>query len=478
MLLIALYQRLRGNPIAKLLVTAFAVLAPAGSSPVGAADQASALPILSPCQQTAPPLLPMRWRAVGLMLPFLRQQLDVGEFVYDGSVPAMRATIYGLESGAIDLLITNEGTYQLNGSQESPDSCTALGNKYSAPTRNWLGNGSVCDGEGPVTAKKVQWWKTADATGRSQWQWYTTDTRLPWRTMFSSRVGDPAVIGDYGMTYFPTFTPLSDTTLAKLRDLCTAKAQTPSASAAAAKTARELMAIGSDVSEVERARRIQSLIPGLSRQACSSVNPPRWPNQYVMTGILSPIPFKYTPLPSMIYYDWEGAGAMFEYLHEARSVPPVVEMVSVLTRGVGYSIERLPNGAMACAAKSPGMVRPDWMIVAGCECKGVVDHNPEFGPHEVSQIRACPVKGEGLHVNWSWYTTDGRPILFAEPDAIGMGLNLADYDRWLPGEKMPQQAFELPQLCTRAEQAGLPPVGSGLAAARTANCVDCHTTRQ
>jgi hypothetical protein len=180
----------------------------------------------------------------------------------------------------------------------------------------------------------------------------------------------------------------------------------------------------------------------------------------------------------MIYYDWEGAGAMFEYLHEARSVPPVVEMVSVLTKGVGYSIERLPNGAMACAARSPGIVRPDWMIVAGCECKGVIDHNPEFGPHEVSQIRACPVKGEGLHVNWSWYTTDGRPILFAEPDAIGMGLNLADYDRWLPGERMPHEAFELPQLCTRAEQAGLPPVGSGLPAARTANCVDCHTTRQ
>ena len=384
----------------------------------------------------------------------------------------------GSNPGAIDLLITDKETYQLNGRPESPDSCTALGHKYNPPAQQWLSGAPVCDGEAPIATKKVQWWKTADPDGRAQWQWYAADTRLPWRTMFSSRVPALAVIGDYGMTYFPTFTPLAETKLARLRDLCAAKAQKATKAAAEANSARELMASASDIGEAERARRIQSLISGLSRKACSGVHPPRWPDQYVMTGILSPIPFKWTPLPSMLYYDWEGAGTLFAFMHKAQAIPPVLEMVSVLTKGVGYGIERSPNGAFVCTATSPGVVRPDWMAVAGCECKAVIDHNPEFGAEEVSQIQACPVRGEGLHVNWSWYSTEGRPILFAEPDAIGMGLNIADYYRWRPGERMPQEAFELPQLCTRTEQAGLPPVGNGLSAARTANCAACHTTRQ
>jgi hypothetical protein len=159
-------------------------------------------------------------------------------------------------------------------------------------------------------------------------------------------------------------------------------------------------------------------------------------------------------------------------------VPPVLELVSVLTKGVGYSIERLPNGAFACAAKSPGVVRPDWMSVAGCECKGVIERNTDLDPDAVSQIHACPVKGQGLRVNWSWYTREGRPLLFAEPAAVGGGLNIADYLAWQPGEKMPKDALELPQLCSRAAEAGLPPVGTGLPAATTVSCSDCHTTRQ
>jgi len=467
-----------GHASLKLLAATLVVLAATASRDAAVAAQQTALPILSACQPNTPPVLPKRWRAVGLMLPFVRDQLAVGEFVYDGTLPAMRATLYGLESGAVDLLITAKQTYRLTGPQDSPDACIALGRKYRPPTEAWLADQAVCNGEASVGTKRVQWWKTAAADGRAKWQWYATDTRLPWRMMFPSRSAEPAVIGDYGMTYFPTFTPLAQTKLARLRDFCAAKAQTVGGAAAAANTADELMALGDDLAAAERAKRIQALVPGLGRQACSSLSPPRWPNQFVMTGILSPIPAKWTPLPSMIYYDWEGAGTLFEYLHEAQSMPPVLELVSVLTKGVGYAIERLPNGAFACRASSPGIVRPDWMAVAGCECKGVIDHNPQFGPDEVSQIRACPVKGEGRHVNWSWYTTAGRPILFAEPDAIGMGLNIADYQRWLPGEKMPQQDFALPQLCTRAQDAGLPPVGEGLPAATTANCSDCHTTRQ
>jgi hypothetical protein len=474
----AMQPILRCNATLTALAATFAVLAAAGSQNAAAAGQNTELPIFSPCKQTTAPVLPVRWRAVGLLMPFTRQQLDVGEFIYDGALAAMRATLYGLESGAVDLLITDKETYQLSGPYDSPNACIAVGRKYAPPTARWLAGEAVCDGEAPLSITQVQWWKTSAADGRTKWQWYKTDTRLPWRMAFPSRSEDPAVIGDYGMTYFPTFSPLAETNLARLRDFCASKSQKTTGAAAAANTARELMAIGSDLGESERAKRIQTLIPGLSRKACSSVSTPRWPQQFVMTGILSPIPFKWTPLPSMIYYDWETAGTLFAWMHEARSKPPVLELVSVLTKGIGYSIERLPNGAFACAAKSPGAVRPDWMSVAGCECKAVIDRNPDIGPDEVSQIRACPVKGQGLRVNWSWYTAEGRPILFAEPAAIGSGLNIADYLGWRPGEKMPQDAFELPQLCTRAAEAGLPPVGHGLPSAMTASCSDCHTTRQ
>jgi hypothetical protein len=80
-----------------------------------AADWTATLPLFDACSPSSAPELPARWRAVALMMPFLQGQIDVGEFVYDRDVPAMRATIYGLKSGAVDLLITEEETYVLMG---------------------------------------------------------------------------------------------------------------------------------------------------------------------------------------------------------------------------------------------------------------------------------------------------------------------------------------------------------------------------
>jgi hypothetical protein len=296
--------------------------------------------------------------------------------------------------------------------------------------------------------------------------------------MFPNRSAEPAVIGDYAVSYFPTFTPLKQTNLARLRDFCGATSHKPSATAAAAQTARDLMAASNDISEAARAKHIQALIPGLSHKACAGLSPPVWPHHFIMTGILTPVHFKWTPLPSMLYYDWDKTATLFAYMHEARALPPAVEIISVLKNVVGYSVERLPNGRYACAAKGPGVVRPDWMRVAGCECKAVLDHNRQFGPDEVSAIRACPIKNQGLYPMWSWYTTKGRPILFTEPRATSTGLHIADYQRWLPGAKMSSEAFQLPRLCTHAHEAGLPPVGSGLSAAGAASCLACHVSRQ
>jgi len=439
---------------------------------------AETLPILSPCKQTAAPELPARWRAVGLMMPFTRDQVDVGEFIYDADVPAMRATLNGMESGAVDLLITDKETYQLLGPRDAPDACIALGKKYTLPGRGWLNNEAVCDGEAPLWKTDVQWWKTPAPEGHTNWQWYKIGTGLPWRTMFSARSASPAVIGDYGMTYFPTFTPVKDTNLARLQQLCSAKSKPAASAAAAATTARELMATAPDMPKAARDERNKTLIPGLSLDACSKLSVPRWPQQFVMTGILSPILFKWTPLPTMLYYDWENDGTFFGLMHEAQTRPPKLELMSMMKNGIGYSLEKTPSGAFACAASSPGAVRPDWMSVAGCDCKAAIDHNPDFDPDEITQIRACPVKNQGQRVNWTWYTAAGRPILFTEPAARGSGLNIADYLGWWPGAKMPPESLELPRLCTHPAEAGMPPVGNGLPASATTSCSDCHTTRQ
>jgi hypothetical protein len=47
-----------------------------------AAESSALLPRFTACIPAIPSELPTRWRAVGLMMPFLQGQLDVGEFVY------------------------------------------------------------------------------------------------------------------------------------------------------------------------------------------------------------------------------------------------------------------------------------------------------------------------------------------------------------------------------------------------------------
>jgi hypothetical protein len=68
--------------------------------------------------------------------------------------------------------------------------------------------------------------------------------------------------------------------------------------------------------------------------------------------------------------------------------------------------------------------------------------------------------------------------LFAEPGALGSGLNIADYHQWSPGMKMPPDTFDVPELCTRAAELGLPPVGHGLTGAAAFGCSDCHVTQK
>ena len=428
------------------------------------------LPIFSLCSQSTAPALPERWRAVGLLSPFQREQLDVGEFVYDDTLPAMRATVYGLESGAVDLLITANRTYLLSGPHAAPTACAGLGRTYSLPSPSLMPKQAVCIGEVPLAAQPLEWWKARNADGRGKWYMFKSKTRLPWRIVLPAPASDPAVIGDYAMTHFPKFERLAKTDLKTLRDFCLSRAEKAAPRLMAAKTARALMASDDKAAAAEREQRIAALLPGLSRKACARMTPVRWPDRFFMTATITPIQYKWAPLPSVIYYDWSKHKTQVAIMHVPWARPPVRTIIAVLKERVGYSIHRLPNGRAQCLPQNPGLVRPDWMAAAGCECRGVLDHEADLSPNDVTQILACPIKAQGRRVMWNWYTTAGRPVLFIEPGANGAGVNIADYRDWRPGQEMPAADYALPKLCHNPRDIGLP-------ASATVSCMDCHTTR-
>ena len=423
-------------------------------------------PIFSPCTSAASPELPVRWRAVGLMTPFLKGQLDVGEFVYDGTLPAMRATIYGLESGAVDLLITQSDTYVLSGPYSSPDQCQSLGRKLHPPSRQWLAPGAVCVGEFPVAGRPVQWWQSPARDDLSTWHWFSTQTHLPWRSLFLMRSSDPAIIGDYAMTYFPTFTPISKSNLSDLQSMCAKQAKsTASDRLPDMPTARDLMAIkNNDAGEAERTKRIAELIPGLSHDSCSRVKPPRWPDQFVMSAILTSARFHEGAYSSLIYYDWSKMQSQVALLFQGN--PPVLKDFLSLKPRVGYRIGLPSFKGPACAVAFPGMVRPDWITNAWCECKAVIARDSALGADADTQILSCPIKWQGARVMWAWYTTTGRPRIFTEP--AGAELMFADYLDWLPGQVARAEDLQLPQACMAPDKSE--PMRP------TFSCSDCHTT--
>ena len=63
----------------------------------------------------------------------------------------------------------------------------------------------------------------------------------------------------------------------------------------------------------------------------------------------------------------------------------VVRLIS-LKKNVGYRVRLPPKGSGACYAVLPGLIKPDWMTTASCECQGVIEHNGALSPTGDSQI--------------------------------------------------------------------------------------------
>lgn len=428
------------------------------------------LPTFSRCAPATPPVLPQRWRAVGLMTPFTPAQLDIGEFVYDGSVPAMRASIYGLESGAADLLITNADTYLLSGPHHAPTGCTSLGPQYKPPSARWLPKQARCVGEAPIMSTPVQWWSAPAGLSHTTWHWYATETRLPWRSMMSSPGRYPAIIGDYSMTFFPVFEAVRSTNLGALRDLCRVQPRRPRINARV-QSARTLMTARNEAAETERLARIETLIPGLSHQACANATPQRWPPHLGMTAMMTPQNFGHGPYPTEMLYDWSGAKGhrTRNYLPNKPGMLPVLD--GVLLPGAGYEIKREASGATTCLPIYPGVIKPDWMAADKCECKGVIKNHPTLSPNDVTEIRACT--RERRQFFWSWYTTSGRPVVFMEPSPQGDGPAITDYHRVVPGHDIPSGTFDLPAQCATTS-ARRPGQQQGSYEANNPVCTNCH----
>jgi len=441
--------------------------------PAGAGETVQ-LPAFKACNPTTVPELPKRWHAVGLMMPFQLGQVDVGEFDYDGAVPAMRASVYGLKSGAVDLLITGNDTYVLEGPHSHPTRCTSLGAKLRPPSPQWLSSGAFCAGETPITGEALQWWQQPGFDIARYW--ITSKSRLPWRTSYLRRTLDPAIIGDYAMTYFAQFTPASETNLSALQTFCAAGARPGTQAVGETPTARELMAVPNRAAETEREARIAKLIPGLSNKACAAMTLVQWPDRFIMSAIVTPIKIDDAPYPTFIYYDWAGSRTMV--VLPFHSHPPLQQGVLSLKDRVGYRLHFVNaiRQAGICRADIPGVVKPDWMKQAGCECQAVLAANSALGAGSETQILSCPIKHQAPRVMWSWYTAQGRPILFTEAAPEGGGVMLADYYDWLPGQTVQPAEFELPNACQGLDMSGGSADGGGPNFSNR-SCSGCHSTQ-
>lgn len=447
----------------------------AEAQPLGAEQAATPAlvpPTLEPCQGSHPPRLPQRWRAVGLMMPFDGRQLSVGEFLYDGNVPAMRATIYGLESGSSDFLVTNDGTYRIAGSHDKPSGCAAVGTTFAVPTTQWLSGNARCFGRAPLQGTMTEWWRTPAANSAGNSFWFNEATRLPWRVFMSHPSPDPPFIGDYAMTYFPTFAAVERTGLSALRDFCRVQSrhhvEHPSDSEAIATNQT------SRIEDVHRMTRIRNLLPGLSVNACAGTSPARWPDRMQMTAIMTLTPFAVPPLPAEIFYDWN-RHAMLTRLHDPAN--PMLIAAALLVGNAGYDIKPIPTSAPVCQAAYPGVVRPDWLAGHTCTCKGVIEGNAQLAPRETIEIRSCAANGS--HAFWVLSKKSGAPVVFLSTLQTPGGIDLADYFTWLPDSPTAASMFEVPEACTAPDRvAPLPPPDlARLLRTFATRCAACHTAQ-
>ncbi len=424
------------------------------------------LPTMPACAQRTPVPLPEKWEAVTLMSPYLYHgtfplgaSLRVGHLVYDSTVEAMRAAVYQVGStNVVDLLITHDQTWLLDGPWDDPTCVADWGQNLVVPGRVWQDGSAVCVGTqrtAPTihTGPLVNWWKQPSpiqdrgAEGQAgDWFWFDQNG-YPTRTFFwADHAGLPAIISEYAFTNFYSFEPVAQTDLGSLIARCQATRGLPIV------TPEDRIMLREREQKPRRGhpRSVSDLIPGLSYQACGGpdIEPPHWPQQVYMTSFSTAAKFATPkPLVTSVYYDPAGPNlrTRLHKIEEVNSVQtPVFSDALLLNQsswGVDYvassPFPQVPDGCGEGPHTSiPGAPHPDWGQRGGCTCMGVLDGTPGLSPNRKTQIVSCPLADySGDTLFWMWYTVaePPEPIVFLQTRAditIGTGLCLADYFHW------------------------------------------------
>ena len=417
------------------------------------------------------PQLPRTWRCVALLAPFKidNSQLVVGEFIFDGSIPAFRATLYGAEEGAVDLLITDRGTFRLESKDRKVKRGIPIVANWHVPSADWLGPEAKCLGEANLLEEKVEWWKrpvkiqaaTPSVNPEivsTTWFWYSVARpRFPWRTMFAEPAAEPAVVGSFALTYFAEFTKDPNIDLEPVARLC---ATTKPASSEEHGLADVMQLIGDDktsgIDRVARVAEIKRLIPGIEVDGAGFPKElPRWQRRFGMTTFMTPVNFAFNPFPTEVYYTYEAPSSPGERKQRTRMLQPAGDpyeyIDALLLDGVGYDVRRSRTSCNdSCDPRLPGIPRLDWMERDGGACKATINNHPRLSPGRKTMVIMCPLVDDRMF--WTWYTIEGKPLVFMEtaaPASEGTGLALADYNDWTddPQLEFPVDVFSKPGRC-------------------------------
>jgi hypothetical protein len=465
------------------------------------------LPAMAACVNSSPQPLPERWQGTALMAPYLytgqpndlgnlssRAELQVGRFVYDGVNRLMRGSRYGVKlGGVIDLLVSEKTTWVLTGSYERPRCVATLANPYKVPGRVWQSTeyNPVCVGNHrtapTITAgPKVDWWKQTSpiqepgALGlAADWFWFD-EKGYPTRTMFWYRHDAlPAILGDHAYANFSEFGPGNDIDLKAILATCES-AQLP------VWEEKDVLDLQSSSANAPN-NPANQLIPGLSYQACTSLNakPPTWPVEIYMTSFSTAAKYSTPkPLVTSVYYK-PGAPEIRTRLHKTGASGPYWSDALLIRRG-SYGVDtsqQPPYTQTSCASgphtSLPGSPHRDWGIAGHCQCMSVIQDNAVLSPGRNTEIIGCPLpltstepgQQVGNTMFWMWYTITQpmQPVVFlqSKPDVtIGTGLSLADYAHWQP-KAVPGDIFTTPP-------AGTCPPPPASAPEPPPACMGCH----
>ena len=468
--------RMAVRPISSLAACLFFLTfsAAAAESP----DMTLALPRFEPCQQQTRPMLPAKWRGVFLMAPFTPTQLVISEIVYDEALAAMQVRLFGVRSGAANVLVLGDKLFSL--SERGADTqCEELdGGEWSPLPRDLVAAGARCVGSSPIAETPVEWWKTpSQPAPLADWVWFKSSDRSPFRLLFQKPGDHLSVLSSFAVSYQVSFEPLTQSNLAALASAC--------AQGAGRRQHRGVHdALRTMESTPSRAdAEIKRLFPQLQWRCGSSR--PHWPQALGMTMFLTPLDIGTDPVPAEVLYNWQLRSQRTRIFWGANS--PTLDEDALMLAQHGYSVSRQRSGEVRCIPALPGTPRPNWLAEAPCTCEGLIGAGSPLTPYGAAEILHCSATPPRLF--WTWHTLAGRPMMFMvtpsrgdEPTAL---ITLADYYAWVPGYPSDEGLFarpaQCPDLSARAKLdraiGGSLSVSSGRSLGRLAEpCGSCHLT--